>query len=835
MHCDMSDGGKSSAAFLKTTARGLRVQFAMKFSHGMPVRMLHSILFERQSRDLVNIRSMARTMGTGAALVILAILSVTFSSSIAKTQDSSDGARFAALNNVVWSTMGTGQSDSMPIGNGDLAANVWTEQNGDIVLLLAKADAWTETGKLVKLGRIRIHITPSLFAGAQFSQTLHLESGAIELHENGNTALIWIDANHPAMHIEMHADRPVTVHAALETWRRSHPLTAPSPDKNGMFELGSDAMPVSFVADRILPGKNRVAWFHFNKESIYPTVLRQEHLEALIGKYPDPLLHRCFGAMLLGPGIRNDGAQSLISSTAQRDPRIDIVAASGRCQKPEAWQDTLDAIAPTATPADLHTAWQKHVQWWHDFWNRSWIHVDGPPEARQVSQGYAIQRYMMASSSRGELPVKFNGGLFTVGGQITAKKAASEGQAPVIQEINPDYRAWGNCYWNQNNRLLYWPLIATGDYDLLKPWFDMYLRALPLEKDRTRIYYHHAGASYPETMFFWGLPSLHDFGWNNPTNEISSRWQRYHIQGSLEVAAQMLDYYEYTGDQNFARTALVPFADAIITFYGDHWPRGTDGKIRMYPAQSLETYQLTILNPTPDIAGLRSLIPRLLALPKGLTTNRQRVFWTQTLSALPSLPMGTTAANGKTPPNGMGDPSGTRILLPAESYGKTSNSENPELYVTFPYHLYGLDKPGLRLALDTFAARRSPQNTCWGQDGTESAVLGLTSVAQKAVEAEFTNFGDERFQWFWKPAHDWIPDLDNGGSGMITLQEMLLQPDGKKILLLPAWPKGWTADFRLHAPFETIVEGRVERGKLVRIVVMPSSRKSDLVVVPAPD
>lgn len=24
----------------------------------------------------------------------------------------------------------------MPIGNGDLAANVWTEQNGDLVLLL---------------------------------------------------------------------------------------------------------------------------------------------------------------------------------------------------------------------------------------------------------------------------------------------------------------------------------------------------------------------------------------------------------------------------------------------------------------------------------------------------------------------------------------------------------------------------------------------------------------------------------------------------------------------------------------------------------------------------
>jgi alpha-L-fucosidase 2 len=42
--------------------------------------------------------------------------------------------------------------------------------------------------------------------------------------------------------------------------------------------------------------------------------------------------------------------------------------------------------------------------------------------------------------------------------------------------------------------------------------------------------------------------------------------------------------------------------------------------------------------------------------------------------------------------------------------------------------------------------------------------------------------------------------LDNGGSGMIALQLMLMQCDGKRIQLLPAWPDDWTADFKLHAP-----------------------------------
>ncbi len=193
--------------------------------------------------------------------------------------------------------------------------------------------------------------------------------------------------------------------------------------------------------------------------------------------------------------------------------------------------------------------------------------------------------------------------------------------------------------------------------------------------------------------------------------------------------------------------------------------------------------------------------------------------------------MGKTTSKGKTPPSGVGDFDGTQVILPAEKYDKTSNSENPELYVAFPYHLYGVGKPNLQLAQNTYAARRSPQNTCWGQDGTQAAVLGLVSEAQKAAISEFTNYGEQRFQWFWKAAHDWIPDLDNGGDGMITLQEMLMQCDGNRIQLLPAWPKDWTADFKLHAPFQTTVEGYVEKGKITNLKVTPAFRAKDVVIV----
>src|SRR5512146_1199572 len=36
-----------------------------------------------------------------------------------------------------------------------------------------------------------------------------------------------------------------------------------------------------------------------------------------------------------------------------------------------------------------------------------------------------------------------------------------------------------------------------------------------------------------------------------------------------------------------------------------------------------------------------------------------------------------------------------------------------------------------------------------------------------------------------------------------------MEVDGRRIQLLPAWPREWTADFKLHAPYRTSVAGQV--------------------------
>lgn len=96
----------------------------------------------------------------------------------------------------------------MPIGNGDLAANVWMEPSGDLVFYLSKSDAWSGNGRLLKLGRVRVRLDkPFVLPDATFKQELDLDSGTIRIESTRDTrhaALsFWIDANNPVVNVQI--------------------------------------------------------------------------------------------------------------------------------------------------------------------------------------------------------------------------------------------------------------------------------------------------------------------------------------------------------------------------------------------------------------------------------------------------------------------------------------------------------------------------------------------------------------------------------------------------------------------------------------------------------
>jgi hypothetical protein len=180
-----------------------------------------------------------------------------------------------------------------------------------------------------------------------------------------------------------------------------------------------------------------------------------------------------------------------------------------------------------------------------------------------------------------------------------------------------------------------------------------------------------------------------------------------------------------------------------------------------------------------------------------------------------------------------GENGGVKVLLPAEVFDQGHNFENPELYAVYPFRLFGLGKPGLDLARTTFAARRFKDNGCWRQSGIQAALLGDTATARANVVFVLTRQDKQcRFPAFWDHGSDYVPDEDNGGNGLNALQLMLLQSEGRRLRLLPAWPKEWDCDFKLHAPRNTTIEGRVRNGKLASLTVTPAERRQDVVLGP---
>lgn len=427
-------------------------------------------------------------------------------------------------------------------------------------------------------------------------------------------------------------------------------------------------------------------------------------------------------------------------------------------------------------------------------------------DAFVVSRAYALQRYVSACAGRGRYPIKFNGSLFTV---------PAEGKPG-----DADYRRWGPGYWWQNTRLPYYSMCASGDFDLMEPLVRMYARELmPLFTFRTRRYLGHDGAYIPECIYFWGDMFTETYGWQ-PADERkdklqASGWHKWEWVSGLELVGLLLDYYEHTGDAKFLRDTALPAAREVLTFFDQQYKTGPNGKLVMHPAQALETWW-DCTNPMPEVAGLHASTARLLALPEAATTAGERAFWRQLQAKLPELPTLRTD-DGKV------------MLAAAQSFQNKRNIENPELYAVFPFRLLAFDKPHVEWAIEALNHRKDKGALGWRQDDVFMAYLGLAEQAREyLVKRARSKHAASRFPVFWGPNYDWVPDQDHGSVLLKTVQAMLMQTDGREIHLLPAWPEDWDADFRLHAPWNTVVSGKVEKGKLVQLHVEPESRRKDV-------
>lgn len=771
--------------------------------------------------------------------------------------------------NVSWNTQSKNSSESMPLGGGDIGCNVWVE-NGDILFYMSRSGTFDENNTMLKLGRIRIQLDPNPFAGEEiiFKQELNLREGCVyitgENKEVEATLKLWVEVFRPEIHVDIESSVPVTVKSTYETWRtEDHELGANERMQCMSFNATTpEEIRVTTYKDSIRHTNKKVIWYHRNRNNdlVFDKEVTQQHLTPVREKLWNPQKNLTFGGIMQGQNMSFSNTVSgrylntdfkgwvLESDTPQTKQEVTLQFHTAQTETVESWENTIETLSKEKT-LKLER-WQKNIDWWEQFWNRSHIVINSNIKNKekdkgwQVGKNYQLFRYMLGCNAYGKYPTKFNGGLFTYDPHLVLD---------YYQNATPDFRQWGGgSFTAQNQRLVYWPMLKSGDFDMMKTQFDFYKDILKNAELRTAHYWGHKGAAFPEHPQTFGIPlaGIYQYMWGNeglvPRKEkYSTRYLKRNNGDSLKVAdvgylnnpwvsdqydtvlefcLMILDAEQFTGQDI---TKYIPLIESSLTFFDEHyryWNKklngkelDTNGQLVIYPGTACETYKVA-KNPVQTIAGLKIVIKRLLELPDTYLTKKQRAYFKTFLKQIP--PISFREMNGH------------KTIAPAESWEYFSNQEIPHLYPVFPYTIYGIGKSDLQVAIDTWKYGMDDpiqkNYVSWHQDNIFCARLGLTEET-KEITIKKLQDSERRFPAFWGPGHDWVPDHNWGGSGMVGLQEMLLQTDGKEIRVLPSWPKEWQVNFKLHAPYNTVVSGSSNKED-TNIETMPIKRKEDIIM-----
>ena len=672
----------------------------------------------------------------------------------------------------------------MPCGGHDIGMNIWVEQTtdshgatcSDLLFYVQQSGWFDENNTLLKAGRWRLHIDGNPFGRKDFEQRLCLEEGCVYIKGGDVKVRIWADVYEPVVFVATESQHTRRATLSYESWRyRDRPVTK-AEGQQCSYKWLTPADLVTY-ADSIEPDDYWLTFTHKNREkTVFDYTVEREHLESIKDSLYNPIGSLLNYGEMMAPGFRYTGTTD------------DVYAGTDY----RSWNYVCDELKDNVVSIRLNQlpliaaeeSQRRSSNWWYGYWQTSYIKLDTKDKAAQTMvRNYELMRYMLGCNAYGEWPTKFNGGLFTFDPVFVDSTAT----------FTPDYRKWGGGTMTaQNQRLVYWPMVKSGDWDVLLPQLDTYLRLMPNAIKRSQFYWGHGGASFTEQMENFGLPNPAEYGKHKEGDDLGvekNKWLEYEWDTALEFCKMSVDMRPWYPDSTLEK--YYEFVEETKRFFHEHyeWEAKKRGEkswddnfnLIIYPGSGCETYKMA-RNPASTVAALKAL--------------------NYDLDGIPDIPL--TVIDGDT------------CIAPAESWERIQNTEVPQLYPVFPWRIYGVGKPHLNIARNTYYkdphALEMRSTKGWKQDNIWAACLGLTDEARRLNTAKLAD-GPYRFPAFYDAGFDWAPDMNRGGAGMIGLQEMLVQEDeDHNPVLFPAWPREWDCSFRLYISGRRCIEATLRNG-----------------------
>ncbi|MEO7650388.1 MAG: glycoside hydrolase N-terminal domain-containing protein, partial [Bryobacteraceae bacterium] len=357
------------------------------------------------------------------------------------------GSRLADWD-IIFKSPAATPSEGLPIGNGRMGTMVWTVP-ASIVFQINRTDNFTAnrlhdgqyiarqaspnaTDQLLSLASFSLTFDRKVFdAPTRFEQRLSLSNAQVKLHAETRSGALDADAFVAAgddvlsLRVMDHRERRGVAVAELSLWRPPDSRNGTQTWRYRMAERSGKIVLTHDVTEGKFVSRYAVA-VGVEGRAVTFEMTDPRHARLRIADGPGPY------RVLLASASANDA-----TDVAQK-----AIASLTRAMR----TDYAGALAA-------------HRAWWKAFWNRSFLSAhtsDGT--ADYLTRLYNLHLYLMASSSRGALPPKFNGSIWT-----------------TMQ----DQRRWGAQYWLWHTESLYYPLLSANQIELTDPYFRMYRDQLP--------------------------------------------------------------------------------------------------------------------------------------------------------------------------------------------------------------------------------------------------------------------------------------------------------------------------------------------------------------------
>ncbi len=774
-----------------------------------------------------------------------------------------DLRRLLSRADLLYETPAARSEEGIPVGNGRMGTLVWTSSTSlrmqvnrvDVYSANKDTDSFVErnTESCCGIAFVDLELGASprpVFPSSGFAQRLSLYDGRLDIRADGLELRVraWPERDVIAIELDDERAEPEPIQVKLRMLRfasSAEEFETLARDNAVRVRTRSHT-----ATSRLLASDGRIALLQQFREGKYAN-----DSAVAVGVAGAPAVADLAnqGEARLRLPARKGRMVVLIASAAGFDPKQAAVAEAQR---------QLDA----AIARGYQTLASESEAWWHDFWSRGFVALHSADGAAdEVERNYHYFLYLMASSSRGNYPPKFNG---------------------MIWNTHGDARAWGGQHWFANLSCYYEAIPASNRLELMNPVFDMYSGMYDACATAARQQWGSQGLYIPETTWFDGLARLpedvaaemrelyllrkpwdqrsarfRDFAstqypfssrwnWMQSGRWVDGRWVATergsgpygpvtHILGTTaKIPYLYWRRYEFTRDADFLRERAYPMLKGALEFYR-HFPslqKGADGLYHLDHTNSNESVW-GARDTDEDVAAMRGVAAAALRASEILGEDASlRAAWREFLAHLPPLPT-SDLPDALRPDDYKGPRVFVRGLKPAvQSRGLLPDANSmPEWFFDL-CNLESSDKDRLAVAQATFASyfrqgisAETPVSVL-SKLAIAAATLGKADAVRFLVPSQIRAARPERPAAYkggavlanrlqLREGHEAL-DAQRLGRASEALQLALLQsspgtPGGDPVLrVFPAWPADWEAAYTLRARGAFLVTSSLHEGQI---------------------